>query len=1248
MNSQIKQTGSAISKLTFTLSIMLASSLASAGTLSIADNALELATGVEPNIMILADDSGSMDWGMMTDQNSGIYFLGNFAYYYTHPDPGSSGPTPADNSFTFVLPTEEHLDDEGLAAPQGGVWRVWNKDYNRIYYDPAITYEPWEGQDINNNPYTNADPTNALYDPYKPAGGSLDLTATITYDTDCGLAACGAIGNLSGNFTVTDFYPARYYTWTDTDSDGVVDDTDAHTLVEIPAGTAQMQNFANWFSYYRKRDLTAKNAYSKVIEPSTAARVGFAAINNSAGNRIPVASMNISIFSGNKLSLMNNIFNTQPSGFTPLRQNLESVGLYFECETGNIFGETTGLTPGGANCPVQSSAEGGQCQQNYTVLTTDGFWNGGDPSVDNADGTPLGPAAPTVNGTFDGASFADGESDTLADVAMDFYERDLHGTLTNIVPTTSRDRTRYTGNTDPFNLIHQHMTTYTVGFGVNGLLSANPTDVNAAFAWGDAYNSDAEKIDDLRHAAWNGRGDFLSASDPNALTDSLVSIFAEIAAGTGTATAVAFNSQNLSNGALVFRAFFDASTNAGDLIAQSIDINGVISSNIEWSAATQIDSDTTPNSDTREIITYDPIANAGIPFQWASLNATQQAQLNLPVAGATPPDPLGEDRVNYLRGQTENEGADFANGEFRERPTTQGLLGDIVHSTPLFIGDPGFTNRDFVPFPIGTGDLYSQFASANAGRTSLVYIGANDGMLHGINALTGEEIFAYVPNTLMGDLSLLTTPDYTHRYYVDQSPAVNDVFINDNWATVLVGGPGYGASDGVGTGTASNAGYFALDITDPTSLATEASAINNVMWEFTQADDVGTPPDGNDLNLGLSITRPIITMTNAVSGGEQRWAAIFGNGYNSASADGDAELYIVYLDGGQDGTWTQGTDFIKISTDNGKAESADTTTPNSLGGVRAVDVDQNGTVDIVYAGDLQGNVYRFNLNANVLASPNNTSNNPVQTLFTALYNNTAGLIQPITTTPVAIDHPTEAGYIILVGTGSYFTAADNTDLSIQSIYGLWDELFDASDAIVPVDYARLQEQVYTNEPGTIGGFSVRTLTNDTFTWGTSGQRKQGWNIDLDVAPAGGGGVEFPGERAIRDIVIFGSNAFVNSVLPSDSAVCSSGPGGFSLAFNPIFGGSGEDPIFDLNDDGDFDSSDNVGGSEDANKIVTGRRFDDGTPTSSSRIGNRIITQLSGTDTETSDITSGSDIDSVAVNDAGIGSRERQSWREIEL
>jgi type IV pilus assembly protein PilY1 len=314
-------------------------------------------------------------------------------------------------------------------------------------------------------------------------------------------------------------------------------------------------------------------------------------------------------------------------------------------------------------------------------------------------------------------------------------------------------------------------------------------------------------------------------------------------------------------------------------------------------------------------------------------------------------------------------------------------------------------------------------------------------MLHAFQTSDGSELFAYVPNMVVKNLpeltkspgTVLSGPGYEHQYYVDLRPSINDVYITPatgtnaggsepSWNTVLIGGLAKGGK-----------GYFALNITKPDELNSESEVASNVMWEFTEADDGGI----GSSDLGYSFSEPLIAMTNADDGsGNKEWWAIFGNGYNSTSTDGDAVLYLLKLEGGMNGVWTPASDFIKIPmTEFGKAESA-TATPNGISGIRGIDTDGNGTVDYVYAGDLQGNLFRFNLTSTTSSDWDDS----VKLLFSAKYSTNAnqrdeagtGTPQPITTRPIVIKHPSEPGYIVIATTGSWMTTPDASSTDIQS------------------------------------------------------------------------------------------------------------------------------------------------------------------------------------------------------------------------
>jgi len=578
--------------------------LAIAAQLSLSSVPLFVATSAKPNIVFLTDDSGSMDWALVTSESDGLMTISpcNREYRYTHNDPGASGSAPAinDDGVTRVIPTELALIAAGYSPNLGGVWRARNSDYNKLYYNPNVRYTPWEGVDSTGAAYSNMPYTAARYDPYYPSNGTVDLTATDSFTTRYCQLSGGSVTSTTVDFTVSNMYPAHYYAWTDVDGDGLVGATESHTLYEIrtsgcstgatcpstftrtsdrtdctvSGSTAtctvaqELQNFANWFSYYRKRNLAAKNAISKVVAGSLD-RMAHATLHNNGGaSNISILQMNQSASSGNKKILLDGVFKTRPNYSTPLRTRLDEVGKYFECTTGNIFGGTT-------NCPIQSAASGGECQQNFTILMTDGFWNDSFTGIGNADGD----ASSSFDNRSPNVAYGDSYSNTLADVAMYYYERDLAPALSDRVPVIA----------GMDNATHQHMVTYGVAFGVAGTLNAGPTSPTQSFAWPAVSSNSSTTIDDLRHAAYNGRGEFLSAQSPESLATALNNTLVGIAGRTGSAAAVAVNSRSLSTTTRLYQARFISGEWSGDLRALSIDTDGNVGTQV-WSAAAQLKS----------------------------------------------------------------------------------------------------------------------------------------------------------------------------------------------------------------------------------------------------------------------------------------------------------------------------------------------------------------------------------------------------------------------------------------------------------------------------------------------------------------------------------------------------------------------------------------------------------------------------------------------------------------------------------
>ncbi len=1092
--------------------------IAAPGTLS--QVPLYVGPAVDPNILFVTDDSDSMDWAVITPEREGLYYISSLPYFYTHPAPG--------NVYYYVVASEEHMENvHGLSPAVSGVWRAWTHHYNKAYYNPEVTYQPWLGFNKNGTPFSNANPSAAWVNPYNPDAGTVNLTNPHTsYLTDH--------PNVAGIVTVIDFYPARYYVWDDTNGNGIVDNADEHKLVEItnvatamtatPPGSytggpdrtdcaaaptcsyaEEIQNFANWFSYHRDRSLITKNAATRTIEGLTGARVGYATINNNTSVRTGVKPMNLNPDEGNKLALFDRIYQTLPSGSgTPLRTALDAAGRYFECVANNI------MNASGADCPILPAAEGGACQKNYTVLMTDGYWNGLSPGVGNTDGDN--------NTEFDGWPYGDDHENTLADVAMHYYERDLATHLDNEVPVSSRDIDKAS---------HQHMVTHTIGFGVSGTLDPENTDPTAdGFSWPNPVSSESRKIDDLFHAAYNSRGRYFNARDPAGLQSGLSSAFEHITRGRSTSASVAFNTTKLGTDSMLYQASFNPSKDwSGDLVSIGLALDGALTNQV-WSAAEKLDQ-MLPT--TRRIVTLNDDSGTGVPFRTlAGLSSRQQNDLNMGPSGA---DALGQARLDYLRGDRSNEGTGL---NFRVRSS---VLGDIVYSNPVYVGRPEVGYSDDPAHDEGGGfGTYSYFRNDNISRPAVIYVGANDGMVHGFSAADGTEVLAYVPNRLFSanageGLHTLTDPNYTHRYFVDLSPTVSDVRIGGGWRTILVGGYRAGGR-----------GIFALDITNPATFS-EDNAGDIVLWEFTDEDHNG---------MGHSFSKPTVAMME-----NNKFAVVFGNGYNDLG-DGQAKLYILFIEEGMDGTWGP-NDFRVITvpvTGDGPANRNGLSTP------ALVDTNGNGKADRAYAGDLKGNLWAFNL-----SSATHTDWDVAYKssgIAKALFNATVGGIpQPITSKPVVARNPASSkahpNILVFFGTGQYIVDGDRTSATTQTFYGVWDDGPNNANSL-----PKLRTDLVAQTLTAATTAELRVTTDNSINY----NNKDGWYFDLPTA----------GERVVVDPKVRGDYVFFNTLIP-DPKTCNSQGYGWLMALKLVNGGMPMDPVFDVNNDGKVDDNDLVNGSQ---------------------------------------------------------------------
>jgi len=1111
---------------------------------------LFVAPPTPPNIFFMLDDSGSMHWTMPSDgvQSQNLISL---TEYDTVPD----------------------NDKE---------WQSWCPGTNLMAYDPNTEYKPWAAN-IPNTSIAFPDMSNlssVWVNPITQGVGSIRFKSgenNIVNGTN------GGTINLSA---------APVITWIDTNNNGQYDSgecpsdatgySDSRVRRADSLSSTQQTNFANWFAYYRLREHATKAAVTQVIANSSA-RMGMATLHHNNNVGVEVKDM---MNAANKTALLNDVININSSGGTPLRTRLNYVGQYFDTQSNT----NSSLNIGSANSPILSAAEGGECQQNFVMLMTDGQWNGDSPNVGHQD--------KTVDSFMTYPAHKDTKINTLADVAMRWYKADLAPSLANKVPIqTGADILNLDENSD------QHLVTFGVAFGPSGTVDSDPVNRNNAFSWPTPSSNSATTVDDLRHAAYNGRGQFLSASNPQTLITALQNVISDIESRQGSASAVSFNSTSLATDTTLFFASFNTTNWTGDLESFSLNpTTGDISTTSLWSAANLLDNKSKASIDNQAIYTLGTNSAGvrdGVLFNWGTSNPqilnTIQNDLKQNQNSSAENSPFTESqkRLNFLRGDTSDDGVNL----MRSRSSR---LGDIVHSSPAFVGSPisGWPDTGF----FGTsGAPYSSYQASlqSAPRKAMVYVGANDGLLHGFDAGNGEQLLAYAPSATASTdfgsgLHHLTESNYNHRYYVDGQPITADVFIKSDataaaaWKTILIGSLRGGGR-----------GIYALDVTNPTQYQnTQSAAKNTLLWEFTDQDDT---------DLGYTFSEPEVTMMN-----NGQWAVILGNGYNSDS--GVAKLMIVFIEQGVDGQWSAG-DYIKLNTGIGSAVDK-----NGLSTPALFDANEDGVTDRIYAGDLKGNMWAFDVSDTSAA--NWGAANGSSPLFTTQASQ-AITMKPLVVKPASSWINENAANIpnvmVYFGSGQYVSSADAISNTQQSFYGVWD-----SGIAVPT--SRLVQQSLRS--GFAGNKRVLT-TNEVSLDNISAAGDLGWFINLPES----------GERVIVDAFTLEGLVFFNTMTPS-VVPCAAGGSSWLMAVDMKTGGNPEIVAFDSSGDGTLDSSDEVTDGS-ATTGLAGMAFDHGIASATA-----VISTKSG---DTFGYTSGTNSTKpikAPLPGSGVTTGGRRSWTQL--
>jgi type IV pilus assembly protein PilY1 len=891
-------------------------------------------------------------------------------------------------------------------------------------------------------------------------------------------------------------------------------------------------NFLNWYFQYESDDAysdgkkessstriqVTQEVATDLVGDLSGIRVGLAKYNGQYGANVLV---DIDDIEDNSTILADAIDEISASSVTPLGESLQDLAWYFTqggngkvtlhdgdddeetCTASDAFYNNDGNRSD--TITLSSTVVEYWCQQNFVVAMTDGlptYDQGFTDKIKNYDDYD-------DYDDFTSSDDSDGYDLYRLNVVKAMYESDFRPDL------TEDDGTAVTNN----------VTTYLIGFSSTSATGSSLLS-NMATAGGGSEFLTADTSDELLAAFWE-------AAD---------SIFAKTAA----MSSLSFNTSEVSSDSALFMANFETSDWSGSLYAYELtDTDDEV-----WEAGELLDalSTTTSTGDfddiyDRNMYTYN--GTTGVKFAFDNLTTAQKNDLyagaDIDGDDASSDSDDAETLVNYFYGDDSNEGS--GDDTYRTRSS---LLGDIVNSTTVYVGAPELDWPDYTEDSKfgGNGKNYSDFVSDNEDRTPAVYVGANDGMLHGFNAEVsgddaGQEVLAYIPGIIASaddeaGLHYLADQNYAHKFYVDLTPTVSDVYINGAWRSVLIGGLRAGGK-----------GLFALDVTDPDDFDDSSNASDIVLWEFSSDDDA---------DFGYSYSKPMVAM---MQNGE--WAVIVGNGYNN-SGDGTAELFILFIDEGTDGTWST-TDYVKINTEVGSTD-----TPNGLSTPTVVDTDGDSVADRIYAGDLQGNMWVFDVsndNEDNWGVAYEASSSP-SPLFTAT--NDDGVEQPITSAPTLIENTsTTAGspnLIVFFGTGKYLEETDISDnLDVMGYYAVLDSGVGAKDSD-----DLLERIIYTSDD------DLRTVSGDTLTWGAD--NNYGWYMDLVDRDVGAGDDSYTalGERVVTASTISGDIIFFNTWIP-DGSECSSGGESWYMSVDLDTGLASTTAVFDANGDGVIDDDD---------------------------------------------------------------------------
>lgn len=1131
---------------------------------------LSLTVGVPPNMLLTLDDSGSMRWAFAPDNVNGthatrrakssafnpLYFNPNITYRAPIVFTTAGLEQQLSTSYTNALLN-------GFKSTYGGIdlrsnYRfTWSYDLlstqataygysntaNRLGENPSADFSAVTTRTTNGtNTVTVGNISFAI-----TRTGTNSCTATATVG---GVSLTPACTGSSNTFTATlaqRGVPAYYYTYDATLASNCTTGNDSCYRLNFVSAD-QQQNFANWYSFYRNRALSTVSAAALAFyDLSSSVRLSWQGLGNCTTFSSTDANSQCKInafkeysptHKGQLYAWLQDINFNQG---TPLPAALKRAGEFLTTTT------PWQKNPNGSGNTTQNTYA---CRASYHILMTDGMWNATTSMPSNFRHDAATFTLPDGRAYSERRPYYDTTAETLADLAMHYWATDLNPDLANRIPayTPFKSGDTTTDYWDPRNdpATWQHMTNFIMGLGLTESLNninvpwAGSTFTGTGYNnlvsgtanWPAAASGNANNVYDLWHAAINSRGEFFSVDSPEAMVQAFDDILKRIADRKSTAARPAINSGQVSadendEGKVItvsYQTSYASDDNwSGDVKrfekSWNAQTNAFETAQV-WSAESQV-----PGWASRNIKIAGNSNNGLVNFTWANAGSastvgTLAYWLNRDPENSNVVDNRAQQRLEYLRGNRSGEGSTF-----RQRSS---VLGDFYSSTPAVVSGARYLVN--VTNALENTNTYSAFASTVASRTPRVYVGGNDGMLHAFNAKTGVEEFAFIPSSVFNKLNKLTGSNYSHEFYVEGTPVVGDIFTGTEWRTILVG-----------TLKAGGKSIFALDITTPGQ--------EKLLWEF---DD--SRLSESTVKMGYSFAQPTIARLHT-----GKWAVVIGNGYESeGNTSGKAALFVIdALEG----------NLLKSLEVQGTVGVA-----NGLSTAKLGDFNADGVADYAYAGDLQGNVWRFDLlRSGRSESDPFTREDDGETaisdfkvayggapLFRATFNN---IPQPITSAPSLVLHPTGTGYLVVFGTGKFFETGDKEgDKSIaQSVYGIWDKQTLGQPSSNPgINRSSLQQQSISEqttvsaEDGTTR--QGRIISSNSLDWNS----QNGWYLNL---------VQSDGEMVVENMSQLGRTIFMQSLVPNDDP-CGDGAANWTYALNPFTGGRTVQNSFDYKPKGD--------------------------------------------------------------------------------